>query len=826
VRCLFWCWSLACWFLLAARAFAGLSFQGEVAGPNREPLVGVRLTLRTGSEVVAQTYSGPLGRFAVEAPARGRFRLDAERQGYYPAREILIDLEHGVPQLLLTLEPIREQIESIEVRDTPPAIDTGATASVQALSARDLINIPYPNTNDLRSALRTAPGVVRDARGGLHVNGASEEQVAFTLDGFTVNDPLTGRFDSRVSVESVRSVEIVSGNPPAELGKGSGGAMTVETQAGDDHFRPFATNFFPGFENRKGWTLGDWSPRVGLAGPLRAGRTWFSETTDVQYVKTIVRELPSGQDRTTAWRGSSHLHLRHNLTPSHILSGGVLINAYSAARTGLTALDPVETTVDRRTRQWFFHGRDQIFFSHGAALDIGVGVNRTFGREVPQGEGPSLFTAYGKRGNYFIDAARYGERDQVLANLCPAPFTRAGAHQLKLGIDMDRVVYRQEVRRSGFENFNESGRRTMRTVFGGNGRLGESNREASAYAQDSWRPRSGLTVEAGVRGDWDKLLAQWTPSPRLGVAWSPSRSGGSRIYAGYARIADASNLRIFTRPLDQYTLTTYFRPDGGPGRVDALSLFTIANPHLLRPAYNNWFLGGAHAWRWGLLVRADYVRRRGARGFTYRNTVIDSNAPLPAWAAYTGAGRADTIYRLTNERTDAFDSISVTLRQTFHRSYEWSASYTRSRARSNTVVDISVEDPVTIQDNAGPMPWDAPHRFTSWGYLPSPFQNWAIAYLVEARSGFPFSVQSDAGVVGAVNSRRFPVFFEANLHVERKFVFRKHRWAWRVGCNNLTGRINPDTVNAMMGSSRYLQFYGGNGRAFNIRIRWLGRAPA
>jgi hypothetical protein len=28
----------------------------------------------------------------------------------------------------------------------------------------------------------------------------------------------------------------------------------------------------------------------------------------------------------------------------------------------------------------------------------------------------------------------------------------------------------------------------------------------------------------------------------------------------------------------------------------------------------------------------------------------------------------------------------------------------------------------------------------------------------------------------------------------------------------------------MITSTRYLQFYGGSGRAFNFRIRWLGRA--
>jgi hypothetical protein len=111
-----------------------------------------------------------------------------------------------------------------------------------------------------------------------------------------------------------------------------------------------------------------------------------------------------------------------------------------------------------------------------------------------------------------------------------------------------------------------------------------------------------------------------------------------------------------------------------------------------------------------------------------------------------------------------------------------------------------------------------------WSYLPLPFKNWAIAAFVDARNGFPFSIRQDGGtVLGAVNSQRFPTFFELNLHLERRFAFRGHRWAWRMGANNITGRINPDAVNSFAGSSRFGQFYGGTGRSVNFRIRWLGR---
>jgi hypothetical protein len=424
-----------------------------------------------------------------------------------------------------------------------------------------------------------------------------------------------------------------------------------------------------------------------------------------------------------------------------------------------------------------------------------------------------MFTAQGKRGNYYIDGTRKAGRDQVLVNGFLPAFQRGGEHRVKAGVDLNHVAYWQNVRRTGFENFTESGYRVRRTWFDGSGLLDRSNYEAAMFAHDSWRARPGLLLEMGVRGDWDRLLNRWDSSPRLGMAWSPPGMDNTKLFAGFGRIYDATNLRLFTRHLDQYSLTTYFDPAGRVLRGPAWTWFQISSSTLARPRYYNWSAGVEHQWPGRVSLKAEMMRRRGLRGFAYRN-MLETQYP-----------DIDSVYELTNQRTDSYDSASFQIRHSLRRQYEWMASYTWSRALSNTVVDISVEDPISVQDNRGRMPWDSPHRFLTWGYLPTPFKNWALAYLLDARSGFPFSVQADDGrIVGGVNSLRFPAFLELNLHLERRFVFRGHRWALRLGANNLTNRVNPDTVNNMVSSSRYLVFYGGNGRSSNFRIRWLGKA--
>ena len=169
------------------------------------------------------------------------------------------------------------------------------------------------------------------------------------------------------------------------------------------------------------------------------------------------------------------------------------------------------------------------------------------------------------------------------------------------------------------------------------------------------------------------------------------------------------------------------------------------------------------------------------------------------------------------------------IRQSLAAQFEWMASYTWSRAQSNAVLDLSVDQPLKVTSNLGPLPWDSPHRILSWGYLPVfgiPFmrKDWAISYLLDARSGFPFSIQDDTGaIVGGVNSRRYPFNVDLNLHIERRFTFGGYRFAVRAGINNLTNSRNWTAVNNVIGSTQYLQYYGDEGRHAVLRIRFFGR---
>jgi hypothetical protein len=640
--------------------------------------------------------------------------------------------------------------------------------------------------------------------------------VLYTLDGFTINDPLSGRLESRLSVEAVRAFELRSGSLPAEYGKGASGVFSIRSEPGADVRRFTATNFVPGIENQKGLIIGAWTPRFGLSGPIRKGRAWISDSVDVQYTNTIVNELEKGNDQSVSWRGSNLLNSQVNVTEANILNVSLLTSWWTANRTGLTAIDPVETTADRRTRSYFFNIKDQIAFHGGGLIEFGYGATRNFSREIPQGDGVQVFTPYGMRGNYMTDATRTAARDQFVMNAYVPAFTRAGRHQIKMGVDMNSLRYAQQVRRTGYDFQRADGTIARETRFAGPDHFKSSSREVASYVQDSWRLRPSFLIELGLRQDWDELVRNVTIAPRFGFSWGLGEK--TKLAGGYGVVFEPGNLRLFSEPLDQYSITTS-NPFRDPSqRLVIISRFASDAPGLQSPRYHTWNAGIEHQFGPQLYARAGYLRRRGSRGLTY-----------VSWVTYEdilgGIRELNVLHNLANLRRDMYDAVDLLVRHTFRSRYEWMVSYTRSRALSNSVTDLRVDTPVLATSNAGPMPWDSPNRVISWGYLPTGFKNWAAAYMLEWHTGQPFSIIDDQGSVsGTVNSYRYPEFIELNTHLERTFTSWGRRWAFRFGFNNVLNRKNPNVVINTIGSPRFMTFYGGQRRSFNLRIRVLGRA--
>ncbi len=819
-------------FWLALALACGVSSQaaeivvaGRAVDENDAGIAGVEVTVRNQAGEERHATTDPTGGFTLSFPSEGQYFFAATQSGYLPVKNLAVDVHAGVGEVYLILNHAKEVLQSVDVSASQEAVDVEQTQSERVLTGIQIMDIPYPSTHSLREAMALIPGQVEDATGGLHFDGGREEQTNYLLDGFNISDPLTGTLKTTVSVEAVSSLDYLSGRYSPEYGQGSAGTLQIKTQTGDDRFRYSATNFIPGVSTAEGLHLGDWTPRLNFSGPIVKGRAWFADNLDGGYNITVIPGLPKNQNTTSSLQSSNMLHTQVNLTPANILYTDFLFNYQRATELGLGALTPPSTTLDERGRTWFLGLKDQIYVARGTLLELGFAEMFTLARLVPFGTGVYIITPNGNQGNNFLNSTQHSRRGQFLTNLFLPAWHLAGTHNLKMGTDVDRLDYSQGIARTGYDLYGVNSNLLRSVTFEGNGTLSRPSLTASSYLTDHWQARRNLFFEMGVREDWDEILRRLLWSPRASFSYAPSGSGNTRISGGFAVLYDPTIVQLFTRPLDQYTLTDIYAANGTLLLPNALSYYTLPNEHLKAPLYQNWSLGVDHQFPWHIRAGLSLHRKRGGDGFAYVNTLPAPIIASPEIAAAYHASYVEQEFTLTSSRHDRYDAAQVIVHQAVGGRYEWMASYTRSRTHSNEVLDPSLEQTLLLgPDNAGPLPWDAPNRFLSWGYLPTFRKNWAVAYLLEERTGFPFSTQHDNGqLIGAPDTYRYPEYFNLNLHLEWRVKLGKYRFGIRGGVNNVTNHRNPTVVNNTLESPNFLTFYGSEGRHYVARLRWLGK---
>jgi uncharacterized protein YjbI with pentapeptide repeats len=767
-------------------------------------------------------FSDPAGNFQANLPVEGVYAIRAERQGFYLYQGSQ-SFAAGPSQLTVTLNHEQEFSEKVDVVYSPPPIDPQQTSDHKELVNAEIQAIPFPASQDYRNALALMNGVVLDNAGLPHFNGGSTNQTNYTLDGFNISDPVTGQLEARLNVDTIQSTDLESSRFSAESGRGAAGVLDLKTKMGDDRWRFGGTNFIPSVSTAGGLHIDKITPRIELSGPLVKGKAWFHNGLDVFYHDDTVPGLPRGQNTVRGTDFSDLSRFQVNLTQANILTGGFLYNLSDDNHNGLSVLNPVPTTLSRRQTLYMSTIRDQHYFGHGALLEAAFADSRGELRTIPQGDQIFEITPTGNLGNYFAALNRHSYRQQWMGNLYLPTLHFLGTHQLKFGVDFEREAFHQQSIRHDYEVLNADNSVQRYVTFAGNPFENRKNFEGAQYVQDHWNLREGLSLEGGLRTEWNEIVRALEVAPRLAVVWAPHFLPDTKLSAGWGVYYDAIDLSLVSTQQDQVSLSTFYLP-GGVVEGPVQTSFQVYDKLLKVPYYQNASASVERKLPHQYYLKAGFTRRAGNRGFTFLPTV-----PITADSFYQGV-----TYQLGNTRRERYDAADISLRHTFAGKFEWFAGYTRSSARSNAAVDYSLENPIFGPQGPGPVPWDAPNRFHMWGWAPLPNRilphalqfithNTSVAYLVEYRTGFPFSVVDEQGfMVGAPNSIRYPDYFNVNLTLERRFTAIHYLWAWRFGFNNITNNPNPNVVNNVMGTPAYLTYTRGQVRAFNVRLRFLG----
>jgi hypothetical protein len=810
--------------LFSAVASAQVSIDGRVLDETGAAIAGARVEVRAaGGGAPVSTSSDTAGKFKLNLPETGDYAVRAERLGFYLYQRASQPFGAGETELTIVLNHLQEFSDHIDVAYSPPAIDPQQPTERKELDNTEIQAVPYPAPQDYRNALPMMDGVVQDNAGRAHFNGGDTNQTNYTIDGFNMSDPVTGRLETRVNIDTIQSMDVATSRFSAENGRGSAGILDLRTKMGDDRLRFAGTNFIPGISTQQGLHFNKWTPRLEFSGPLAKGRAWFHDGFDAFYSDDIIQELPRGQNQTKGLTASNMTRFQVNLTPANILTGSFLYNLGSYSYYGLSFVNPAEATTTHRQALYMSSVRDQHYFSGGQLLDVGFADSRGYIRDVPQGDATFKITPAGNRGNYFTNLDRHYYRQEWLANLFFPTQHLAGSHQLKMGFDFERESFHQVTLRHDYEVLRSDNSLSRLVSFTGSPFQERKDFEGAQYIQDAWTPRAGIVLEAGLRAEWNEVVRDPQVAPRFAVAWSPERLQ-TKFAAGWGIYYDAISLGTIARHQDQASVSTFYLP-GGVVEGPIASAFVINDQSLVAPRYRNASFSMERKIPADFYLKVAYSHRTGDRGFAF--------LPPPVFFPQNGPATID--YQLSNSRHERYDGLEISVRRTFARKYEWFGGYTRSSARSDAAVEYGLESPIFGPQGPGPFPWDTPNRFHTWGWAPLPnrvLPRWlrfltnstTANYLVEFHTGFPFQVVDEKGMlVGAPNSRRYPYYFNINLHLERQFRALHYLWAWRFGYNNLTNNLNPNVVNNVIGTPQFLTYGQGQARAFSVRLRLLGR---
>jgi len=795
---------------LFASVFALPGMTLTVVDENRVPVPDALLTIenaQTGEVMKGETDS--LGRFVVNSVLTAEFKIRAEKKGFYPRvlkSSQLLEGGSNLTEIEVVLTHQQELSEQVEVVSSPEKIDPKETAAGQQISNVEILNIPFPATRDIRNALPLISGAIQDNSGRIHVDGAQSSQTQFRLDGFKIDNPATGLFDTRITADAIRSIQLQSSRFSTEYGNASGGVFDLTSASGDDHYRFSTTDFVPSFQNRRGLHLNNWTPRMTFSGPIAKGKAWFHQAFDGEYGIDIIKELPVGEDTSQTWRLGGLTKGQVNLGRSHVLTGTWLVNQSRANHAGLNPFNPLETSVDERRTAYLAGLRSQSYWPNGLLVETALGMNQNSDNASPMGQSPYEIHLERTSGNYYRSSTSFARRFQFALTATLPIRNWRGRHELKWGTEADRTAYHSSVERQPIRIFNSAGSIVREVDFTSAPPFAMRDYQIGTFLQDRWSLSDRLLLELGSRFDWDDILSRFYFAPRLAASYQLNQR--NKLAAGIGLFHDTVRLDLLGRPLSGRRFDLFMTgPDSAPTPVEAS--FTADPANLTIPRSVNWSAEWERQLRDSLVLNVQVIGKAGRHGWAF--------VPEPISVEQVRQ------FKLTSRREDSYRALRFGISGTPTPRHTVSASYTLSSAKSNYLLDPDIDNLVLGLPQEGPVAWDAPHRLLIWGWS-TLTKRLQAGYSIEWRSGFPFSVLNEnQEVQGEANSRRFPPYFSFNLHLERRFRFANYEWAFRAGFNNLTDHPNPSVVNNNIDSPGFLSYSGLQDRAFVGRIRFLGK---
>src|SRR5262245_55712433 len=556
----------------------------------------------------------PSGRYQLKASASGFApadreltltigeALDLQVRLAVTGVETKIDITAETPLVETVRTQIAETMLPLEIDNLP--LNGRNYLDLAALTPA--VTRANPVANQRFAETSAVPGTQISVAGQRNINNG------FVIDGLSANDDAADLPGVFFSQEVIREFQVITSGGIAEFGRASAGVINVVSQSGTNDWRGRAYGFLrnrrfdarnplsttpdprdPGKLLKDPLTQAQYGATLG--GPLLRDRTFlftnFEQTrlnnsvvvtilpADVTAINSALDQVgyagpristgltPTGYDTTNFFaRGDHHINKANLLTARYSFYDIASFNARGVG--GLNAASR-GTALDNRDQT--FAVSEVATLSSRAANEARFQFTRSR-LAAPANDlvGPAI-TISGVA-NLGTSASSPTGRDIDLYELVDNVTVERGAHSFKFGADFlyNRVNITFPGTTQGAYTFSPSGSPPNQVSALTNFRNGrysvfqqafgeptqfQSNPNLGFFAQDEWRVRPGLTINAGLRYD-----AQWLSdpiktdannfAPRLGLAWAP----GDRktvVRASYGIYFDRIPLRATSNALQR-----------------------------------------------------------------------------------------------------------------------------------------------------------------------------------------------------------------------------------------------------------------------------------
>jgi carboxypeptidase family protein/TonB-dependent receptor-like protein len=737
--------------------------QGEIVDDTKGVLPGVTVTARNQATGLTRTsVTDDHGRYRITALQPGSYEMVVELTGFAPVKKG-VTLTIGQEATLHFQMQIVSMQENVTVTGMSPLIDTTKATLGSTITAKKLDDLPLAGRNYL-SLVTLAPGVTPQGGGGaagMASYGRDSGRIGYQVDGVSQEQNIVPFARGSLSPEAVQEFQILTNQFSAEYGQASGPIVNVLTRSGTNTLHGRAGVFTrsnkldarPYFAKGEAPFSQQWySASVG--GPMVRDRIhYFGAIERITQDETVVVTSPlmPGEYKRPSreLRGQAKLDIQ--LGSAHHLTGRYNFNPTKTVNSGVGDLNTIERGVTSKRKRHDVQGTVTTVFSPRVVNELRLQYAGNFGGSAITNCGtcPAITRPSGNLGKATNQPQTFDEQRLQLVN--HLSITR-GSHNLKFGVNYNYAwddVYFPSTRDGSFtfttdRAFDAADPTTYPVQY--DIRIGDPgllliDNLISGFVQDAWQVRSNLTVNLGLRYDYESIYGARQDKnnfgPRLSVTFDPKGDGNFIIRAGSGIFYDYSRgeLALFAlQSLQKFTqirITNPGYPDPfGPnpngtreGNLPTPTL-TVADPAKRMIYSERTSLGFAKALTSTTRLSSDFVWVHGLK--LRRNR--DINYPDPV----TGR-RPNPSYGLISQQEGSgqtmYYGLESELEQRLHRSVQFTLAYTLSRTRHDLNVPISQLDYREAMARAG-----NPHVITASGLYQLPF-GFQVGALFRARSG-------------------------------------------------------------------------------------------